>query len=174
MGIDLRPQFVERARRRFRDAGFEGRFEVMDLREIDLVDEFHGIFNWFGSFGYFSDSENANLLERYALALRRGGRLLVEQINRERILRHFTKEQPHGDIIRRNEWDESNQRIISHHILAGTRESQNVSSMRMYTPGQMKDLFTNAGLTVETIISFPDGGRLTPSSQRMVVVGRKP
>lgn len=172
-GIDLRPQFVERARKRFRNAGLDGRFEASDLRELDFVDAFHGIYNWFGSFGYFSDSENADLLQRYSRALRRGGRLLVEQVNRERILRRFTEELRQGDIIRRNEWNKNSQRMISYQIIAETG-SKNMSSMRLYTPGQLKDLFGKTGLTVEAVLGFPPGEPLRPSSQRMIIVGRKP
>ena len=171
--IDLRTQFIERARKRFHNEGLDTRFEVGDLRELDYVNEFHGIYNWFGSFGYFSDVENADLLQRYARALRHGGRLLVEQINRERILRHFTSEIRHGDMITTNEWDQSSQRVIGHHIIPGRRGSSTVSSMRLYTPGQLKDLFSKAGLVVEKVLGFPDGESLTPSSQRLVVVGRK-
>lgn len=173
-GVDLRPRFVERARTRLRDAGLEGRFEAMDLRDLHFADEFHGVFNWFGSFGYFSDKENALLIQRYCRALRRGGRLLVEQVNRERILRNFTKTLKRGEVTTKNRWDAQTQRMISHHIIAGTRGSTSLSSMRMYTPTQMKDLFTKAGLTVEAVLGFPDGKPLEPSSQRMVVVGRKP
>lgn len=172
-GIDLRPQFVRRARDRFRQEGLEGRFRTMDLREIHFVEEFHAVVNWFGSFGYFSDAENADLLQRYCRALRPGGRLLVEQVNRERILRNFAGELRVGDLTTRNRWDAKTERIISEHIVSGTRGSASLSSMRLYTPTQMKTLFSKSGLALEAILGHPDGDALRRSSGRMVIVGRK-
>ena len=61
----------------------------MDLRSIEFENEFHAIYNWFNSFGYFSDGENAEVVRRFARALRPGGRLLIDHLNRERILRNF-------------------------------------------------------------------------------------
>jgi len=74
-GIDLRETFIRRARRRFRVAGLHGTFRVLDLRRLDMEGQFDGIINWGGSFGYFSEAENARLVEAYVRALRPGGRL---------------------------------------------------------------------------------------------------
>ena len=35
-GIDLRPQFIRRARRRFRRAGLRGELKAMDMRDVDF------------------------------------------------------------------------------------------------------------------------------------------
>ena len=172
-GIDLRPQFVERARKRFEEAGLKGTFTAMDLRELDFVNEFHGILNWFGSFGYFTDSENVDLLKSFVRALRPGGRLVIEQVNRERILRNFTRESRQGDVIRRNEWNADTERITSYFLAPKTRERRGMTSMRLYTPSQLKQLFEKSGLAVEAVLGFPDGEALRPSSQRMAVVGRE-
>ena len=172
-GMDLRPQFVERARRRFQQARLPGRFLVSDLRKVVFPGEFHGIFNWFGSFGYFSESENAELVRRYAAALRKGGRLLIEQVNRESILRNFIAERVDGSIITRGYWDWNAQRLINRRIVNGVDDPRNMSSMRLYTPGHMRGLFQQAGLIVENIVDFPDGDRFSRSSRRMVTIGRK-
>jgi tRNA U38,U39,U40 pseudouridine synthase TruA len=47
--------------------------KVGDLRGLDFNEEFEGVYNWGGSFGYFSDEENADVLRRYVRALRPGG-----------------------------------------------------------------------------------------------------
>src|SRR6185503_15297877 len=80
VGVDLRPQFIERARARFSRSKLKGEFVAGDLRDIGFKGEFDGVYNWFSSFGYFTDRENAALLVRYSHALRRGGRLLIEQL----------------------------------------------------------------------------------------------
>ena len=93
VGIDLRKSFIDRAKRRFRREGVKADLRCMDLRAVEFEDEFDAVCNWFISFGYFSDRENAEVVMRFSRALRPGGRLLIEQLNRERILRNFRPEE---------------------------------------------------------------------------------
>ena len=172
--VDLRPQFVNRARRRFRTEGLDGRFRVMDLRDLDFEEEFDGVFNWGGSFGYFSDKENLELLRRYARALRPGGRVLVDQVYREYILRHFMPEKRRGEVIVRNYWDKDTQRIISRRIINGHNDPKNMSSMRVYTFRETKQLFEQAGLIVDTFYGSFKGEQFRRSSPHLIAVGRKP
>ncbi len=183
-GVDLRKKFIDRAKRRFRCAGLSWAPIISDLREIDFCEEFHGILNWFGSFGYFTDRENQDLVFRYARALRPGGRLLIDQNNRERILRNFLHE-THDRQIRmdgvtmnlytRNKWNPRTQRVKSVWTIAkGRRRIENPLLHRLYTPRQMARLFENAGLRVETVYGSWRGDPYTRSSRRMVTVGIKP
>ena len=45
------------------------------------------MFLWFTTFGYFSEADNEFVLERAVRALRPSGRLLIEQINHDVLLR---------------------------------------------------------------------------------------
>jgi cyclopropane fatty-acyl-phospholipid synthase-like methyltransferase len=172
-GIDLREAFIKRARRRFRRSRLSGIFQVADLRDLAVDGVFHGILNWFGSFGYFSEAENLDVLRRYVRALRPGGRLLIDAINRERILRHFVAEQRTENVITRCSWDADAQRVIARRTIDGVDDPRNMSSMRLYTPAQMKRLLSSVGLTVERLCGSHHGDAYTRSSRRMIVVGRK-
>jgi cyclopropane fatty-acyl-phospholipid synthase-like methyltransferase len=172
-GVDLRSQFVNRARRRFRTEGLQGKFKVMDLRSLEFEQEFDGAFNWGGSFGYFSERENLELLRRYARALRPGGRVLVDQVYREYILRHFAPEKPRGDVLVRNYWDKDTQRIISRRIVNGRNDPKNMSSMRLYTRRETEQFFEQAGLVVDAFYGSFSGEQFRRSSPRMITVGRK-
>ena len=172
-GIDLRRQFIVRARQRFRQERLKSDFRVMDLRKLAFRGEFQGIFNWHGSFGYFSEKENAELVRSYARALRRGGRLLIEQVNRERILRNFNPKREEGHLVVRNRWNRDSQRIEGSWIIEGVDDQKNRSSLRLYTRVQMCVLFKQADLSVEGVYGYPDGGTFSRSSWRMVTVGRK-
>jgi SAM-dependent methyltransferase len=173
-GIDLRDTFIRRARRRFRVAGLHGTFRVLDLRRLDMEGQFDGIINWGGSFGYFSEAENARLVQAYARALRPGGRLLIEQPGREHILRHFQRVMRRGSYTFRNRWDARNQRVESRWYESGADGRRNASSMRLYTPAQLRDLFELGGLIVERVqksVIFDAWGNPVP---RVIAVGRKP
>ena len=172
-GMDLRDTFIRRARRRFRSAGLHGTFRVLDLRRLDIEGQFDGIFSWAGSFGYFSEAENAQLVAAYVRALRPGGRLLIEQPNREHLLRHFRRLMQTDTVVYRSQWDARNQRVKTRRIVAGVEDRHNSSSMRLYTPVHMCALFERQGLIVEQVhrsLVFDAYGKSVP---RMVVVGRK-
>ena len=184
-GVDLRSSFLRRARRRFRKAELPGTFVAADMRELDFRSQFQGIYNWFGSFGYFSDEENDALVGSYSHALRPGGRLLIEQVNREYILRNFraAKEwtKPDGQTIRiRHTWDAKSQRVTGQWTVDGKTDPQNCSSMRLYTPAQISALLQRHGLSVEDICgkdaTVPREGTYgcyRRSSRRMIVAARK-
>jgi SAM-dependent methyltransferase len=174
-GIDLRDTFIRRARRRFRAAGLHGTFRALDLRRLDMEGQFDGVLSWSGSFGYFSETENARLVGAYVRALRPGGRLLIEQPDREHLLRHFQRVMLVGSFTVRNRWDARNQRVVSRRSESGVEDRRNSSSMRLYTPAQMRALFERQGLIVEqvqrSLVFESEYGRSVP---RMVTVGRKP
>ena len=151
-GIDLRRSFTERAAARFRAEGRQGRFISMDLREMAFREEFDAAFSWLGSFGYFEDDENLDVLKRYAMALRKNGRLLVDQVNREAMLRHFRASHNIGGHTVKNRWNERDQRVESDWIAEGGDEAErhNHTSIRLYTPTQMRRLFALAGLEVSS------------------------
>ena len=155
-------------------AGLPGTFRVLDLRQLDMAGQFDGILSWAGSFGYFSEAENARLVAAYVRALRPGGRLLIDLPNREHILRHFRREVQADSVIYRSRWDARNERMTTRRIVAGVEDRRNASSMRLYTPVQTKALFERQGLTVEQMhksLVFDAFGKRSP---RMVTVGRKP
>ncbi|NQU45303.1 class I SAM-dependent methyltransferase, partial [bacterium] len=173
-GVDLRPSFIDRAKTRFRHEKQSGRFFPLHLRDMDFTQEFQGIYSWHGSFGYFSDTENLDLLMRYALALRKGGRLLIDQVNREAVLRHFVATRQSGNLTIHNRWSPRTQRVESDWIVnRGGKPEHNKLSIRLYTRRQMEDVFETAGLRVESLFGSAAGEPYQRSSRRLIVVGRR-
>jgi SAM-dependent methyltransferase len=173
-GVDLRAAFVERAQRRFLNEDLAGEFKVMDLRHLDFIEDFDGICNWGGSFGYFNDAENLDVLRRYARALQPNGRIVIDQPNREGLLRNFMAEvHPSEGRTYLNRWDKKTQRIITERILDGRNDPGNVSSVRLYTPQQMRLLFEGAGLDLVEMHGSLSGNSFVRSSRRIYFVGRK-
>jgi SAM-dependent methyltransferase len=174
MGIDHNPYFLERARARFEEGELEGEFLVGDIREISLLGCFHGAFNWGGSFGYFSDEENLETLRRLARAVRRGGRVLVDQPNREHILRHFRRLHEGGRVEIKNRWDARRQRIESRWTLrrrGGIHRFK--TSIRLYTPTEMRTLFRKAGLKPKAAYGTPEGQHFRRTSPRLILLGTR-
>ena len=173
-GIDLKRAFINRAEIRFRREEQKGNFIHMDVRNITFAQEFHGIYNWQGSFGYFSDSENLDVMKRYARALRRGGRILVDQPNRESILRHFEPLLEINNLTIRNQWIPQAQRMECDWIVhKNKRKQHNRISMRLYTALQMHNLFEQAGFSIESVFGSIDGEPYRRSSKRLIIIGKK-
>lgn len=172
-GVDRMPEFVERAKARLKSEGAKGRVLVSDMRTITFDGEFDAVYNWGGSFGYFTDAENVDVLRRFARALRSGGRVLVDQPNREFYLRHWMHERRFERGILKNIWDAQSQRSRSEWALTSGGEGTSLSLMRLYTQGQFRQIFEEAGLVVEAMYGDLDGGEYYRGSKRIHVVGRK-
>ncbi len=172
-GIDFKPAFIRLAREQFASQGNPGDFICMDLQEMDFADTFDAACNWSGSFGYFSEVKNLELLDRYARSLRSGGRLLVEQANREVLLRGLgAAETPISSHL--PAWDKTTNRLLVNLDTSCRRprhESQ--MSIRLYTADEMHDLFEAAGLVVENVYGSNQGEPYSRSSKHLIVVGRK-
>ena len=178
VGIDSCESSIRRARRRRRREGLPAKFRQRDMRDPGLPREFDAVVNWWGSFGYFDDETNLSLLRGFADILVEGGRVLVEQVNREHVLRNFMRSHvSDGSGVRvavRNRWDARRQRIEgTWEIGTGAARVTKRSSIRLYTPSQMRRLIRAAGLEVEGIYDSTTGLPLTRGSRRMSAVGRK-
>ena len=145
----------------------------MDLRSIEYENEFHAIYNWFNSFGYFSHGENFDVVRRFSRALRPGGRLLIDQLNRERILRSFHPEDVKHGVLFRSKWDPRTECLHAQRVIDGIAEGESGSSQRLYTLSQMRSLLAGAGLDVEIVYGSLDCEPYHRGSRRMIGIARK-
>lgn len=172
-GVDLTPSFIQRARNRFRREGLRGKFITADLRGIDFTEQFHGVFNWQGSFGFFSEEENLDVVRRYSKSLLPGGRLVIDQPAREWLLRYFRSSGQYGDVKYSVRWRPKVERTDTHFRNVKTGESW-AMTIRHYTPKQYMRLFKEAGLQIEALYCDLNGSAYYPGARRIYVVGRKP
>lgn len=178
VGLDLCRPSVLRARARFRRAGLSGTFSVGDMRDVSLPCEFDAVVNWWGSFGYFDDRTNLEVLRGFARIVVPGGRVLVDQVNRERVLRQFRR---HHETIEgglevsvTNRWDDRRKRVVGTWMMgSGSDRVRRTSSIRLYTGAEMRRLLEAAGLRVENVYDGATGLPYTRGSRRMTTVGRK-
>ncbi len=170
-GIDRNVRFIARAQARCAIAGVASDFQVMDLRRLPFTGVFDAVYNWGGSFGYFSDADNLLALRRLAAALRPGGRLLLDQLNREYVLRHFAPVLHFDGKTTRTVWE--HQRLVSTWFVGDEAEPAGTSAIRVYTPAQTRRLFAQAGLTWEASYGAKDGSPYRRGAGRFIAVGRK-
>jgi SAM-dependent methyltransferase len=81
VGVDIAPSLIAHCRVQ---AGTRSptpeavRFEVGDMRELEYRGEFDAVLMLSGSFGFFGDETNRDVLSRVARALKPGGQVLID------------------------------------------------------------------------------------------------
>jgi SAM-dependent methyltransferase len=178
-GVDLAERFVRRARREARKQNADARFICRDMRRIDFEKEFDAAFNWFGSFGYFSDAEMLAFCRRLLRALKPGGRFLVEGMNKSWLLSHFVPESDRTiagvRLQERVRFDGRANRVRATWIMSrGSKSERHRLSLRSYGGTEMRALLRSAGFREIELFGYPPLGSFTRHSRRLIAVARRP
>ncbi|MCA1832330.1 MAG: class I SAM-dependent methyltransferase [Actinomycetota bacterium] len=91
-GVDVTPLFLERARTDAAARGVDVTYIQGDMRSLTFDSEFDALANWFTSFGYFDDETNRSVLAGFRRALKPGGKLIMEHLNRDRVIRNLPEQ----------------------------------------------------------------------------------
>ena len=178
-GVDLTASYVRTARRLAAGERLSVGFMQSDMRDIAFVGEFHGVFNWFGSFGYFTDEDNLLFCRKVYQALRPGGRFLIEGPNKSWIRTHFVSHAEHTiagtRIVTRNGWDPKRRRVVGRWTFSrGGRRETKRTDMRIFDGAEIRQVLMAAGFRHIQLYGWPPVGRLTRHSRRMIAVAVKP
>ncbi len=177
VGLDASPLFLDAARRDAQAMGVSVQYIQGDMRSLPWTNNFDAIVSWFTSFGYFSDEENRQVLAEAHRALRPGGRLLIETMHRDRLLRQL---QPHSVIEReghflidRTWYDVHTGRVETERIVVRNGQVRRMRfGVRLYTFPELRDWLTQAGF--RRVEAWDERGEpYTLDSRRMVVVATK-
>lgn len=180
-GLDLSPTMLARAaegaaERRQQLQWFQG-----DMRELAFESGFDGIFCWGSSFGYFDEEKNLQVARLVHRALRRGGRFLLDVVNRDFV----AAQQP------RLVWfegkgcvciDETNIDFITSRLkvkrtvmLENGRSRELDYSLRLYALHELGRLLHEVGFRVTEVSGHPTtpGVFFGPDSPRIIVLAEK-
>jgi 2-polyprenyl-3-methyl-5-hydroxy-6-metoxy-1,4-benzoquinol methylase len=184
-GVDLTESYIRKARRLSQSEGLDVRFLAQDMRRIEFREEFDAAFNWFTSFGYYSEKENLLCLRRLRDALKPGGQVLIETLNPSWIKSHF---RPSGEqTIGRVRVEQTRHRTGPSDPYSRTtwaltyrgRTVRNTIAIRLYNGAEMRQLLQKAGfgeirLYGHNRLDDPPGQRFTRHSRRLIAVARRP
>ena len=79
-GIDFVPSLIEYAKSVFEKEGLKGDLLVDDIRNIDYCNRFHLVTMLSGTFGYFDDDGNREMLEKIYRALKPGSMVFIDYL----------------------------------------------------------------------------------------------
>ncbi len=176
--LDTSEAYLQIARGDAACLGLSVDYRQQDMRTIEWVSEFDGAVCYFTTFGYFCDTENADVLRRVARALKPGGRFLVETLNRDALLRtpqtHRVIEREGNFQIDQNHYDPLTGRVqTSRTVMLYGRKHTGSFAVRVFTACELVHWLEENGLEYAALY----GETGTPYSMqgiRMAVVGRKP
>jgi len=180
-GLDLSALHLRYARRAAREAGVAVRWHRADMREIPWRGEFDAVINIFTAFGYFDDErEDFQVLSAVSRALKPGGRLLLDTMNRDWLMRNYEargwQEREDGTLdLEERRFDavagRNRVRVLS--IRPDGRRDEHHIDLRLYTLKELTDMFSRAGLKVLRIWGGFDGREYGVDGRRMIVLGEK-
>lgn len=181
-GQDLSELFLARARDDAERRGVTVQWVHGDMREIPFEGELDAVINMFTAFGYLEDEEeDLKVLRQVAKALKPGGRLLLETMHRDNLLRRFLPYSVtrHADglvVTDEREIDVLTSRInvVSTFFEPDGRRYERRHSLRLYTLRELVRMLSAAGLEFERACGGLDGSPVTLESQRLVVISRRP
>jgi SAM-dependent methyltransferase len=179
-GVDFNPRYLEGAEAAARAAGVSVTWRALDMRELPFEREFDAAYSFFTSFGYFTDPENEAVLERVARALRPGGRLLMDLLNRERMLVHPQQrvwdQRDDGSLVMEElTFDVRRSRVTSRLTLIDGQGARLMKAfdLRTYTCAELTALMARHGLRVLEVWGGADRSEYNAESRRLVLLAER-
>ena len=181
-GQDLNEDYLRTAREDAAGAGVEVETVHSDMRDIPFDGEFDAVINMFTAFGYFeSEDEDARVLEAVAKALKGGGKLLLDTINREWVLSNYVQNDWRTDdggntYLERRGFDlVTGRNRVTFSIVTpdGTRRESPGHDVRLYTLTELVRLLGGAGLRLSAVYGDYGSAPYAIDAPRMIVVAAK-
>lgn len=180
-GLDLSEELLEVARRALAEVGASG-VEVVraDMRRISFVGHFATVLSMFTSFGYFlDDRENEAVIGAVHRALRPGGCLLIDMLNRAATIASLVPEEAvvrNGRCLKiRRSISPDGRRVEKETTVEQGRDGPAVyrESVRMYAAKEMERILVRARFTALEVYGSLTGSAYAPDSPRMVWIARR-
>jgi SAM-dependent methyltransferase len=155
------------------------KFVRLDMRKINFRKKFDSVINMYTSFGYFSDEENVDVIKKVSVALKRGGKFLIDVVNRDAILKNFRKNlrkrTPYGVMVHESDFDYSTSRMNSRwKFYRGNKVvKRGTTSLRMYSFHELKNILEESGLKVVGSYGGFGNSSIDSDSPRMVLICKK-
>jgi SAM-dependent methyltransferase len=86
VGLDLSTPLLVRGGEEAQRRGLQINFVRGDMRELDFEAQFDAAYCLFSTFGYFDDETNKKTIANIARALKPGGRVMIEILNRDYLI----------------------------------------------------------------------------------------
>ena len=182
-GLDINDNCLELARKNSKDIK-TAKIRKGNMARLNWAKEkFDALLNLYTSFGYFkTDRENREVLEGFAQALKPGGRLAIQTVNREWLLRVFVpfgwEEDSKTLLISRREYNSKTKYMEVHQAFLRKKPKKREKSyhrIRLYSISEIKALLREAGLKKIKVFEGVSGSKaLRFHSSHPIYIAEKP
>ncbi len=181
VGQDLNGYFLEQAKKDAKKARVKVDFTQGDMREIGFENEFDAVLNLFTAFGYLeSDNEDQKVLFQISKALKKRGKLFIDLMNRERVIREFQQKdwmmnKDGSAVLIEHEFDLLNGRMLDIRtwIEPKAKQKKLIILLRLYTLAELNRMLNTVGLKITNTFGDYQGSDYEVSSRRLIVLGQK-
>ena len=181
-GLDLSEQYLVLTAEAARGHNVSLQTVHADMRKIPFESHFDAVVNMFSSFGYLeAEAEDAKVLASIRGALKPGGRVMLDLLNRDWVVDNYIQNDWHRDddgtlYLEHRELDLLTSR---NHVTFtaispdGTQREIGGHHIRLYTLREVAGMLEAAGLALEAVYGGFDGEPYGIETRRMIVVARK-
>jgi SAM-dependent methyltransferase len=177
VGLDLSTPLLVRGGEEAHRRGLTINFVRGDMRELDFEGQFDAVYCLFSTFGYFDDETNKKTLQNVARALKPGGKMLVEILNRDYVIADLpTRVWWEGDgcvVLEEVELNYFSSRIQVNRsvVFDDGRQLEQEISVRAYSLHEVGKLMHAAGFRVlEVSGGYQTRGRFFGNQSRHIIV----
>ncbi len=180
-GVDLNPEALRIARQDAAAAAVDVDAVERDMRDLQWSARFDAAICFFGSFGYFDDSDNLRFVQRVAEALKPGGRFVIDTHVMESLFPVFRgkswsrTETPSGSMLVLEDcgWNYEARRVETSWTFIGPNGvDTSASSIRIYAYGELCELLRAAGFRQLEGRETGTGEAFRLGSKRLSLVAR--
>ncbi len=177
VGLDLSTPLLVRGGEEAHRRGLSINFIRGDMRELDFDGQFDAAYCLFSTFGYFDDETNKKTVANIARALKPGGRVLIEILNRDYVIADLpTRVWWEGDgcvVLEEIELNYFSSRIQVNRsvVFDDGRQLEQEISVRAYSLHEVGKLMHAAGFRVlEVSGAYHTKGRFFGNQSRHIIV----
>jgi SAM-dependent methyltransferase len=175
-GVDISPDFLEKARRAS-DVPIEWR--QSDMRDLPWKERFDGALCFGNSFGYLGRAGTQASIVSIANALKRGARFVLDMGSAAESLLPALQQRRWiavGDILFLSSatYDVNESRLdVDYTFVRGGSQEMKTAHTWIFTTGELRHMFDACGLEVESMLASPKGEPFRLGSPRLILIASK-
>ena len=180
---DLVQEYLDIAKKDAESKNVEISTVCSDMKSIPFESEFDAIINMFTAFGYLSSKEDdLDVLKEMNKALKPGGKILIDTLNREWvILNNIEREwrqDKNGTLVIENRFFnlETSRNHVSFKLVSpeGKIKKLDGHKIRLYTLTELIQMLNEANFIFEAAYGDYNSSNYQKESRRMIIIGGKP
>lgn len=156
LGVDIAASLIDHCRQRVADRALPARFVVGDMRELAYEEEFDALLLLSGSFGFFDEATNRDVLDRMARALRPGGQMLIDVFDPTKMVvrpsRRSWSSYGNGFHLNHTWWEPETCTYVNEFVFIDDSGVLNTGAqperIRVYSLPEWQQMFSEVGITM--------------------------